>query len=166
MSNVFASSLYLFSALLQADATILGFGAIFIIYKLQTIDSRYQNALSICTEYSSGIAAKAIELAINADQQAQSEFLKAFEISMQRQFELILKTPRLKKEIRHKVKLPLMVSSAHLCICTVSLLIMAKRRFWLDDSAIFVITIVVATLFILQVVYIATVANNIVSQTN
>ena len=39
MDVVTNSALYLFSALLQADAALLGFGAVFVVYKLQDIDN-------------------------------------------------------------------------------------------------------------------------------
>ncbi len=46
-SSYFTASLYIFSSLIQSDAAILGLGAIFIIYRLQALDSSYQNSVAI-----------------------------------------------------------------------------------------------------------------------
>jgi hypothetical protein len=43
--HIFQSSLYLYSSLIQADAAILGFGAVFVIYKLQLLETRRQGII-------------------------------------------------------------------------------------------------------------------------
>ena len=43
MSDPYTSLLYFFSAVLQADAAILGLGIVFIVYKMQTLYSEYQD---------------------------------------------------------------------------------------------------------------------------
>lgn len=43
MSDPFTSLLYFFSAVLEADAAILGLGIVFIVYKMQTLYSEYQD---------------------------------------------------------------------------------------------------------------------------
>jgi hypothetical protein len=40
-------SFYLFSSLVQADAAIIGFGIVFIVYKLQSIENRSQTSLQL-----------------------------------------------------------------------------------------------------------------------
>lgn len=42
MEELLQTSLYLFSALLQADAAILGFGTIFLVFRIQSLESKYQ----------------------------------------------------------------------------------------------------------------------------
>ena len=43
---VFTTALYIFSSLVQADAAILSLGAIFVIYRLQTLSSAYDSAMA------------------------------------------------------------------------------------------------------------------------
>lgn len=46
MSDTFTVLLYFLSAILQADAAILGLGIVFIVYRMQTLYSEYQNWVS------------------------------------------------------------------------------------------------------------------------
>ena len=61
-NDPFIAALYLLSSLLQADAAILGFGAIFVIYRLQTIAVRGQNAISQIALHGPDLISKLTEI--------------------------------------------------------------------------------------------------------
>jgi len=47
MDGTFTTGLYIFSSLLQADAAILGLGAVFVIYRLQSLYTQEQSTIAI-----------------------------------------------------------------------------------------------------------------------
>jgi hypothetical protein len=50
---IFNTLLYLYSSMIQADAALLGFGAIFIIFKIQSLYNRYEHTFALTQTWKS-----------------------------------------------------------------------------------------------------------------
>lgn len=114
---------YLFSSLLQADAAIIGLSAIFVIYKLQSLETQFQNAYAILSNAQprpgfdySGFAD---DLLLAQDIRMQVGIFSTYnaQIAYRKQFELIIMIPELTKEIRTLVRLPLFLMGIHMASC-------------------------------------------------
>jgi hypothetical protein len=79
MDNTFTTGLYIFSSLIQADAAILGLGAVFVIYRLQSLYSQEQSHVDILHQYPVQRVQRAVQIVMEGDQQKIDEELKMFE---------------------------------------------------------------------------------------
>ncbi len=134
--NLFTIALYLLSSMVQADAAILAFGAIFIIYKLQGLSSRYDFAVAFCISQDPDNVANILVAVDNNDKIA---FVKAFaaarksrspEYGTTRNFlnylERLWTIPNLQVVTKRSLRPSLFIVGFHTCACAILLLFMAK----------------------------------------
>jgi hypothetical protein len=79
MDNTFTTGLYIFSSFIQADAAILGLGAVFVIYRLQSLYSQEQLHIYILDTSQIDTVKEAIKTVIKGDPQRIDEKLREFE---------------------------------------------------------------------------------------
>ena len=79
MNDTFTTGLYIFSSLLQADAAILGLGAVFIVYRLQSLYSQQQSYVDILQKSTIGGVPQASQIMLEGDPQRIAVELKKFE---------------------------------------------------------------------------------------
>jgi hypothetical protein len=142
--TLFTVALYLLSSLVQADAAILGLGAIFIIYKLQGLGSQYDFALNYCSQNApQRTAAFMMEFdKPNPDSLALDDLLADMKEPGQMlavrvagdYFRRIVKIRKQQSEIQRLLKLPLIVIGVHTNI--VAILLMFTPLFDRLDAAI------------------------------
>ena len=103
--DIITTTLYLLSALIQADATILGFGAIFVIYKLQALDTLLQQTLTLCEMTDKeGIAST---LLVHTDKKALAMTLRLHKGTLLLpHLEKIVTIPKRQRQIKQLIKLP------------------------------------------------------------
>ena len=123
MNDTFTTALYLFSSLLQADATIIGFGAIFVIYKLQALDSSYQNALTLCQSAGQGDVGDIAKLIVITDDPNKKEtLLQRHEGQLYySQLRLLITIPLQKNKVKRIVKWPLFFTVIHISLSVICL---------------------------------------------
>ena len=78
MDNTFTTGLYIFSSLIQADAAILGLGAVFMIYRLQSIYSQEQSFIDILYKSQTDSVKQACDVMIEGDPLKMDDELKKF----------------------------------------------------------------------------------------
>jgi len=152
---LFTIGLYLFSSLLQADAAILGFGAIFIIYKLQALDNRFDSSMNFCR--TSGYSASVDKLltandntdyaTILSDVKNATPSVRLLGKNVRPFFEEIYTIPVVQDRVKSQIRPPLIVISIHTCVCALLLLLLpaflvsnsviAIYSFWVLGSVIF-----------------------------
>ena len=119
IEKTFTAALYLFSSLLQADATILGFGAIIIIYKIQSLDNRYKLAWELCVIKPYERVQEASKLIRATKTEEIVEVLKKNKNNeLYSQLELLITIPKRMDEIKSMIKYPLIAIGAHAVICS------------------------------------------------
>ena len=79
MNDIFTIGLYIFSSLLQADAAILGLGAVFIVYRLQSLYSQQSSYIDILQKSTITGVPQACQTMLEGDQQKIAVELKKFE---------------------------------------------------------------------------------------
>lgn len=144
MNETFTTALYLFSSLLQADAAILGFGAIFVIYKLQTLDTKLQLLVQLCYTRGSVFTNYANNLILAKTDENKVKLFKDSNRSDQEVLEPLISIPKRSEGIRSQVKYPLIVIGLHSFVCAV--LLWFTPRFTLpvpDNRLIYVIYVVI-----------------------
>lgn len=124
--RAFTATLYLFSALLQADAAILGFGAIFIIYRLQSLENRLQLIVTELQSHGYGYLGKLSQL-INFALGMRQDKAKIAEILYGSgdnyiKMEAVVTIPLAVKSIKERVKYPIVVVGCHIIGSAVFLL--------------------------------------------
>ena len=77
MNDLFSTSLYLFSAILQADAALLGLGAIFVIYKIQSIENQFSFIMQEFKFHGSGWSGAAANIMIAKTNEEKAKILKS-----------------------------------------------------------------------------------------
>jgi hypothetical protein len=165
MSNTYISSLYLFSSLLQADAAIIGLGAIFIIYKLQSMDSNFQNALRLCMAAGYGeIGDLAKFIVITEDANKKRELLKRAEGQMHYdQLKLLITIPERKISIKHSAKWPLIFLAIHISATTILLALIPKFISSFTQCEFSFVFWTITITFIFLITYITIYARSIIS---
>jgi hypothetical protein len=123
MQDIFTTYLYLFSSLLQADAAILGFGAIFVIYKLQSLDNRYQMAYDACQNAKGIIPEFSTKLMGGLSEDGIYDIISTtiHNPHIFKQMELLVTVPKRKEIVKNYVILPMFLIGFH-CITTSILL--------------------------------------------
>ncbi|HTK81871.1 MAG TPA: hypothetical protein VL633_06240 [Bacteroidota bacterium] len=123
--DLFQTSLYFFSSLLQADAALLGFGTVIIIFKLQSLETVRQSIIQ--TYYTKGpghtsnmnsliLSRNPAELAKTLDGMKENQY-------DYRNYEFVVLIPAKSDEIRRSIRLPVLVTSSHAVVCSLLLLI-------------------------------------------
>jgi len=79
MNDTFTTGLYVFSSLLQADAAILGLGAVFIVYRLQSLYSQQSAYVDILQKSTIPGVPQACQTMLEGDPQKIATELKKFE---------------------------------------------------------------------------------------
>ena len=123
--DLFQTSLYFFSALLQADAAILGFGTIFIIFKLQSLDSLKQKIIQMYYTKGPGHIGNINMLLFSKNSKDIAEVLSNT-INDKYDFENyshIVCLPEKIKKISNSIKFPICLIGSHAVICAVFLVI-------------------------------------------
>lgn len=119
MSDLFQTSLYFFSSLLQADAALLAFGAVFIIYKLQSLDTVRQSILQ--TYYTKGNTytnhMNTLVLSKNPKEIAATLLGVTGNKHDYQNYLYVVLIPAKAEEIRKSVKLPVSVIATHAVFC-------------------------------------------------
>jgi hypothetical protein len=138
--NLLQTSLYLFSALMQADAALLGFGAVFVIYKLQALETIRQSIVQ--TYYTKGNThtANMNTLLLGSDVKEIAHTLlgiKPSEHDFQNYCYVIL-IPAQSDLIKNSVKLPIWTLASHAVFSTVALVLSQ----WFYTFLFFQITII------------------------
>ena len=123
--DLFQTSLYFFSSLLQADAALLGFGTVFIIYKLQSLENIRQSIIQ--TYYSKGSTytdhMNSLILSKNPIDIAKTLVgMKASEYHY-RNYEYVVLIPAKSEEIKNSIKVPVVVIALHAVFCAIFLFI-------------------------------------------
>lgn len=131
MSEYHTTALYLFSALLQADAAIIGLGAIFVIYRLQALENRLTAACSICQNCPNNsvrIAAAEIESAKTLEDKREilDDLKRSGEVALEEsayfiQLEILIETPEGRKRIKNRLGLPVFLNGIHISLCAILL---------------------------------------------
>jgi hypothetical protein len=111
--NLFQTSLYMFSSLLQADAAILGFGAVFIIFKIQSIENIRQN---IIQKYHAqiNVFGEMVNTLLGDNPEAIAKLLtKQGNAQYFRDFKYIACIPAKSREIGESIRFPIAVIASH-----------------------------------------------------
>jgi hypothetical protein len=114
---------YLFSSLIQADAALLGFGAFFVVYKIQSLEGRIPQAMQLA------------ELRKNSEDQTIAYMMGSGRLSnkatyiarypigdfIRKQMEMIEAIPKRVQEVKRLLKAPVVVIAVHTVFCAVGL---------------------------------------------
>lgn len=119
--NLFQTSLYVFSSLLQADAAILGFGAIFIIYKMQSIENIRQNIIQMYWTKGPGFTGNVNTLILDNPETIADLLNKEREAHHFENYKYIVCIPAKTREIGKSIKLPVAVIGVHTILCGILL---------------------------------------------
>jgi hypothetical protein len=127
MNDLFSTSLYLFSALLQADAALLGFGAIFVIYKFQSIENQFSFLMQEFKFHGSGWSGAASKIRIAKTNEEKAKILKShLGKDLSEQLEFLSSLSEMKLKISNTIKIPLLISGSHLSLSSVILWIIPQ----------------------------------------
>jgi hypothetical protein len=122
-TNLFQTSLYFYSSLIQADAAILGFGAIFLIFKLQALDNLKQN---IIQSYNArgGEHIKNVNSLLFPDPQEVARILLFMDPEGKdyANYLHVLLIPKNINEINNLIKGPVILIGSHIILCSILLL--------------------------------------------
>ena len=122
-NHLFQTGLYFFSSLLQADAAILGFGTIFIIFKLQSLNSLKQNIIQ--AYYTKGPDHIGIinKLLFLKNSKKIAHILSNATESDRENYKHILCIPKRAEQVSKSIKLPIIIIGSHASLSAIFLLI-------------------------------------------
>lgn len=139
MDNTLTTALYLFSALLQADAALIGLGAIFVIYKLQAEENRYFLIIQEVKSRGPGYISIATNLMSAKTDSEKADLLKlAGKFGMAKELEFVAAHPYVIRKIKSSIKAPLITISLHLVASSITLWLIpafANKLNWLNYVA-------------------------------
>ena len=123
MNETFTTALYLFSSLLQADAAILGFGAIFVVYKLQALEARINLLVEVHHSRGGPHARLVNELVCAQSDEEKAKGLRAFSLTSReyKNMEELVTIPLWRDQIKSKVWIPLAIIGSHSIASTILL---------------------------------------------
>lgn len=133
--HLFTTSLYTFSALVQADAAILSLGAIFIIFRLQSMEGSYQNALlSLSSDsFTSNLARHANRIAVTRSDPERAAILLGFQGSFYVSFlEIVAYTEHWKRKLIAQSTLPFLLLATH---CAISAILFLRAPMFATANA-------------------------------
>lgn len=119
--QLFQTSLYLFSALLQADAAILGFGTIFVVFKLQSIESHKDRLISTFHTKGPGHISQVNTLIITKDPNRIADILSRTADEARELYMKILCAEPRSRQIGKSIVTPLVILGSHALISAVGL---------------------------------------------
>jgi hypothetical protein len=119
--NLFQTSLYLFSSLLQADAAILGFGAIFVIYKIQSLENIRQNIIQTYQTKGPGYTGIVNTLILGESKAIAAILENEKDMLNFRNFKYIVCIPAKSIEIGKSIRRPIIIIGSHTILCGVLL---------------------------------------------
>ncbi len=127
MNDLFTTSLYLFSAILQADAALLGFGAIFVIYKFQSIENQFSFLMQEFKIHGSVWSGTASKLMIAKTYEEKAKILKShLGGDLSEHLEFLSSLSEMKFKISKSIKIPLLIIASHLSLSSVILWVIPK----------------------------------------
>ncbi len=126
-NDLFQTSLYFFSALLQADAAILGFGTIFIIFKLQALDSLKQNIIQAYYTKGSGHISNVNSLLFSKKPEEIAKVISGAAEYDKRNYIHIVCIPKRAEQISNSIKLPIWIIGTHAVFCSILLSLSFKN---------------------------------------
>jgi len=122
MDPIFTTALYLFSALLQADAALLGLGAIFVIYRLQALENQFVFIMQEIKVHGPGYISTATNLWVAKTDEQKAELLKkSLSSPLIDPLEFVASLSEAKTTIKRTIKTPLVIIGSHLCATSVLL---------------------------------------------
>jgi len=110
-----------FSSLLQADAAILGFGAIFIIYKIQFIENIRQNIIQSYYTRGRGYTNTIITLLLDNPEAVAAVLEKPRDERDFENLKYIVCIPAKANEIGRSIRLPIALIGGHTVFCGILL---------------------------------------------
>ncbi len=125
-NELFQTSLYFFSSLLQADAAILGLGTIFIIFKLQSLDTLKQNIIQAYYIKGPGHIGNINGLLFSKTVDEIVTYLKKASGYDLENYKHIICIPKRAEQIGSKIKLPIWIIGSHTIYCAILLLVSHK----------------------------------------
>jgi hypothetical protein len=158
MDNSLTTALYLFSSLLQADATLLGLGAVFVIYKLQAIENQVTFVMQELKSHGTGYISLSTNLLVAKTDLDKATILKgALRDKLYEQLESIATLPEREKKIKRTFKPSLIIIALHLSLSAAALWLVPTLNercgllTWI--SWIFIIWFIVGVLFAVWVAW-------------
>jgi hypothetical protein len=164
MTTTFTTALYVASSLLQADAAILGFGAVFIIYKLQSLDSTYQDAFRTCLSASSAQVAEIAKLIVVApDLERKNKLLESLVGNhYYPHLSRLVSIPLRQEEVKTSIKWPIIAVSLHISLSAIILWLIPNIHAAGGDNSIFLAAGFDVFLFMLLICYVGVLASRMV----
>jgi hypothetical protein len=166
INNLFQTSLYFFSSLLQADAAILGFGTVFIIFKLQSLDSIKQSIVNVYKSKGSGHSNITNTLLLSKDPKEIANSLsgvKQNNYDFKNYLYLIL-IPAMATKISTSIKWPVIVIGTHTIIC--ALILFINQLFYRNVCFEFVILSVIFLWFAYGIFLAGSIAVSLLTKTD
>jgi len=123
MTETFTTALYLFSSLLQADAAILGFGAIFVVYKLQALEGRVGLLVEIYHSKGTSYTSLVNDLVCASADEEKAKVLRAFSSGSReyKMMEELVTVPLRIVQVKSGVWIPLLAVGLHAIVSTILL---------------------------------------------
>jgi len=140
IQDLFQTSLYFFSALLQADAAILGFGTIFVIFKLQSLDSLRQSLLQAYYTKGPGHTGKVNILLLSKKPEEIANILSEPSGYDFENYCRIVCIPKIISKISSSVKLPIWIIGTHTVFCAI--LLFASHLIYHQENIQIVIVVI------------------------
>ena len=142
MNDLFQTSLYFFSSLLQADAALLAFGIILVIYKLQSLDTVRQSILQSYYTRGQDYTRHMNTLVLSKDpKEIASTLIGMFGSTHEYQNYLyVVLIPAKAIEIKRSAKYPIIVIASHSILCA-TLLFLTQYLFdnhWIHVALLWV----------------------------
>ena len=122
-NNLLTTSLYFYSALLQADAAILAFGTVLIIYKLESLESLKQSIINTILLMSSGQNIVKALLDKNIENAAKEIKAIVSAPDVYKNLVYVVCIPKRKEEISKKIKMPIIIITLDIGISAVGLFV-------------------------------------------
>jgi len=122
MDASLTTALYLFSALLQADAALLGLGALFVTYKLQALESQFAFTMQEFKAHGAGYIGTATSLWLAKGDEQKAEILKKnLSSTLISPLEFVASLSEARASIKAAIKAPIIIIASHLCLSSVLL---------------------------------------------
>ena len=122
--ELFQTCLYFLSAFVQADAALIGFGAIFVIYKLQSLDSLRQSLVQSYYTKGNVHTGNMNTLLLSTNSADLAKVLLGIKPNEQdfRNYVHVILIPIYSQRLRASVKLPMIAVALHIVASSVLLL--------------------------------------------
>jgi hypothetical protein len=126
MEELLQTSLYLFSALLQADAALLGFGTIFVVFRIQSLESKFQLILqSYNTHPFGGVNTNVRKVLLGNASDVASVLHREEDYNLANYSQLVC-IPEIVNQIKASIKKPILIIGTHAIFSSILLFISYK----------------------------------------